>query len=224
MIRKKSCLALLASAALALSSDTPAQEANLPQFPFGTPVIVLPVQSTQPLPDGGWPGLARTEEEALRAMDAELEFALGERRGAEHWVLPSALRGRLERNPMLDVHPDQLAYQGLLEPPDSRDLIYDPLHSDLRALAALFNTRYLILPLEVRVEPVAEMRGQPAPDSEAAGGAEPYYHAVLLLAMIDIRTSTVVWHGEVGGAQGPRGSGALLAKLAQKVAKEVAAS
>jgi hypothetical protein len=187
-------------------------------FPFGTVVVVLPAQATEPLPGGTWPGHAATAEEALRGLDAELEFALSDRRGAENWAMPSELRRRVKRNPILDVNPDRLAYQGLLKRPDPRDQLYEPLHGELRTLAALFGTRYLMLPLLLQVEQVS-------PDELADGLAcpddETGRRAVLLVAFIDIRRSAVIWHGTVRGAAVCPESGALLASLATVIAREI---
>ncbi len=188
-------------------------------FPFGTTVVVLPVQSTEPLPGGAWPGRAATAEAALRAMDAEVEFALSDQRGAENWALPSALRRRVKRNPILAVNPDRLAYQGLLKRPDARDQLYEPLHGELRTLAALFGTRYLMLPLLLQVEPVSP--DEPTHDL-ACSDDETGQRAVLLVAFIDIRRSAVIWHGTIrGGAVCPE-SGALLARLAAVIARQIA--
>jgi hypothetical protein len=197
----------------------------MPRFPFGTPVVFIPVQSVQPLPDGGWPGGAADEEEALRAMDAELQFALDGSRGAEDWALPSDVVRRVDRNPMLRMDPARLAYQGLLEKPDKREQIYEPLHGELRGITALFDTRYVVLPISlfVEVEPPAE--DAPPPDSPADLSPERAdYRAHLLLAMIDIRSSTVVWWGEIVGEPGAADSPALTASLAERVAKAVAPS
>ncbi len=216
-------LAAAASAAwLGLASVASAQEA-LPRFPFGTPVAFVPVQSVQPLPDGSWPGGGDGEEETLRAMDAELAFALDGRRGAEDWALPEDVVRRVERNPMLRMDPRRLAYQGLLEEPDRREQIYEPLHGELRAISALFDTRYVVLPIALRAGPA-----DPAPregDRGSGGGAEPAEaRARLLIALIDIRSSTVVWHGEIEGLPAPAESPALLATLAERVAELVAPS
>ncbi len=189
-------------------------------FPFGTPVVVLPVQAVEPLPGGAWPADAATAEEALRAMDAELEFALADRRGAENWALPSALRRSLKRNPILAVNPDRLAYQGLIKRPDARDQIYEPLHGELRTLAALFGTRFLMLPLLLRVERVPEGEKDPVDELTCPDDVEPR-RAGLLIALIDIRRSAVMWHGTVSGGAVCPDSGALLASLATVIAREI---
>lgn len=214
--------AAVSVASVAFASVAAAQE-PIPRFPFGSPVAFVPVQSVQPLPDGSWPGGGDGEEETLRAMDAELAFALDGRRGAEDWALPDDVVRRVERNPMLRMDPRRLAYQGLVEEPDRRDQIYEPLHGELRAISALFDTRYVVLPIALRAGP-ADLPSEE--DGEASGVArEPAEaKARLLIALIDIRSSTVVWHGEIEGLPAPADSPALLATLAERVAERVAPS
>lgn len=207
---------------LAVAAAPAAAQDATATFPFGTPVVVLPVQSVEPSPGGAWPAHAATGEEALRAMDAELEFALADRRGADNWALPSALRRRVDRNPVLDVNPDRLAYQGLIERPDARDQIYEPLHGELRTLAALFGTRFLMLPLRLRVETVPVEESEDRADLAACAEAADRQRATLLVALIDIRRSAVIWHGSVPGAAVCPDSGGVLASLATVIAREIA--
>lgn len=214
--------AIAGLAVLVLSPASVAAQETVPRFPFGVPAVVLPVQSSLPTSGGAWPGRAASEEGAVRAMDAELEFALRERRGAEEWALPSDLRRSVRRNPMLRVNPDRVAYQGLLKAPDRRDQLYEPLHGELRALAALYGTRFVVLPLRLRVVPVAA-DSLDAADTACAAGAVPV-QAELLLALIDIRRSAVLWHGSVQGEAGCPDSGALLAGLAAQVARRITES
>jgi len=196
----------------------------MPHFPNGTTVILVPVQSTLPLEDGSWPGMARTEEEALRAMDAELEFAFGERRSAEDWVLPSDLRRTMERNPSLDIKPDRMAYSPLLVPLEDRKYIPEPLHSELRTLAALYDTRYLLVPVRLSVETESTDEARSGSEVAYSGGdaMAPASRAYLLAAMVDIRRSDVLWLGEFTGDPGTPDSGSLLATLANRMAELLA--
>jgi hypothetical protein len=219
----------LASPGIATGQDAPertgaASAAAMPHFPNGTTVVLVPVQSTLPLEDGSWPGMARTEEDALRAMDAELEFAFGERRAAEDWVLPSDLRRTMERNPSLDIKPDRMAYSPLLVPIDDRKYIPEPLHSELRTLAALYDTRYVVVPIRLTVETEStdEARSGSAVAYSGGDAVAPARRAYLLTAMIDIRRSDVLWLGEFTGDPGPSDSGSLLATLANEVAEKLA--
>lgn len=215
--------ATLAIAALVLLPGSVSAQNAVPRFPFGVPAVVMPVQSSLPMPGGAWPGRAASEEDALRAMDAELEFALAERRGAEDWALPSDVRRSVRRNPMLRVNPDRVAYQGLLKAPDRREQIYEPLHGELRALAALYGTRFVVLPLRLRVAPVQGPSSAAEAPTTCKGGASPV-EAELLLVLIDIRRSAVLWHGTVHGEAECPDSGALLAGLAASVARRITES
>lgn len=232
--RWRPAAAALACAAVSLvhAGHSTAQD-TAPRLPFGSAAVVLPVQSALPTPGGSWPGHAATEEASLRAMDAELAFALAERRAARDWALPENLRRRVARNPTLAVDPDRVAYQGLLQEPDRREQIYEPLHGELRTLAALSGTRFVVLPLRLRLAPAAEMAdaaGSPATASDAldvpaacAEGASRR-RPELLLALIDIRRSLVLWHGTVQGRPGCPESGGLLAELAATVALQLTES
>jgi len=220
-------LALLALAAWASgggSASALAQD-TAPRLPFGSVVVVLPVQSALPSAGGAWPGDVPTHDEALRAMDAELAFALAERRAAENWAMPDDLRRRVGRNPMIAVDPDRVAYQGLLARPDRREQIYEPLHGELRALAALFGTRFVVLPLRVRFAGADTGRPEagPGPASTCADGVAPV-RPELLLALIDIRRSAVLWHGTVQGQSACPETGGLLAGLAASVARQLTES
>jgi len=217
--------ALFAVAVPAVAQDT------APRLPFGSVAVVLPVQSSVPLPGGAWPGAAASQQEALRAMDAELAFALAGRRAAADWALPPDLRRRVRRNPMIKVDPDRVAFQGLIARPDRRDQIYEPLHGELRALAALFGTRFVVLPLRLGMAPERGAPPADEADSEAAaaahatcaGGRTPG-RPELLLALIDIRRSAVLWHGTVQGRAGCPEDGGLLAGLAASVARQLTES
>ncbi len=215
---------LVCSAVCATTAGPLSAQETIPHFPNGSTVILVPVQSTYPLEDGSWPGLASTEEKALRAMDAELEFAFGERRAAEDWILPSDLERTVERNPTLKIKPRRLAFSPLLVPIEDRKYIPEPLHSELRSLAALYDTRYLLVPVRLSVEAEPVDAARTGSEVAFAGGdaVAPAYRASLLLAMVDIRRSDVLWLGEIVGDPGMADSGSLLATLAGRVAGELA--
>lgn len=226
-------IALAGAAALSGAATPAVAQDTAPRLPFGSVAVVLPVQSAVPLPGGAWPGDASGQQEALEAMDAELAFALAERRAARDWALPTDLRRRVERNPMIRVDPDRVAYQGLVARPDRREQIYEPLHGELRALAALFGTRFVILPLRLRMTPEREApqdsEGEAEAGSADAGatscaGGQPPRRPELLLALIDIRRSAVLWHGAVQGRPGCPEDGGLLADLAASVARQLTES
>lgn len=197
-----------------------AQEAA-PRLPHGTPAVVLPVQSAEPTVAGSWPGGTASELDAMRAMDAELAFAFADRRSAEDWAMPDDLRRRVERNPMIEVDPDRVAYRGLVSEPDGRDQIYEPLHGELRALAALFGTRFVVLPMVLRATSDEAEAGMVPTSAEACPDGERRERVELLVALIDIRRSAVLWHGSIEGAAACSGGGGQLAGLAAVVAREL---
>lgn len=219
-MRPKSA-AFAAFAALAAAATPVSGQETAPRLPFGSAAVVLPVQASLPSPGGDWPGRTASADDARLTMDAELAFALRERRSARDWALPDDLRERVERNPLTRVDPDRVAYQGLLAEPDRRDRIYEPLHSELRTLAALFDTRFVVLPLVLRSHPVAATgtsEDTPAGAVPTCDDGERAERAELLLAIIDIRRSAVLWHGTVRGDATCPDAGGLLAGLAATVA------
>lgn len=207
----------------------------VPTFAPGGNAVLLPVQSVRPLPTGAYPGGVGSQRKAREAMTAELSFAFDEAQEGEGvWKLPSDVIRVMGRNPTLHVDPEHLAYQGLLSKPKDfkRYQIYEPLHGQLRAISAMFDTRHLVLPLQLAYEPFvedAETEGSAEADQgsgepESVGGsptasAEPMGRAVLLMALIDIRRSAVLWHGEVKGDPAPVNSSSLFASLAARVAE-----
>ena len=221
----------LAAMAFLLASAAPlqAQEGSIPQFPAGVPVVVFPVQSATPLIDGSWPGDQLSLDKTLATIDAELAFAFGETRAGEYWVAPLDVVAQVARNPMIGVDPERLAYQGLLNKPMAEEQLYEPLHGQLRRVAALFDARFVVVPLRLGFEPLAAAQDEAAdPDAEAgdesssgaqeAAEEEQAGQAVLLVAMIDIRRSAVMWHGHIKGEPASVHSPALLATLASRVA------
>ncbi|WP_420461478.1 hypothetical protein [Candidatus Palauibacter sp.] len=197
---------------LPLNTGLAAQDASferVPTLPNGVPVVVFPVQSAVPPAEGGWVGDTGSGRRAIDLLNAELAFAFGEEAGARSWALGPAVEARLARNPTIGVDPRRLAYHGLLRDPGRRQL-YEPLHTQLRQVASLFDARLVVLPLSVWYR-----RADRAPD---AG------RAVLLLAVIDVRRSAVLWHGTIEGRAADAASPAALTTLALRVADQLVPS
>lgn len=194
----------------------------VPTIPAGVPAVFLPVQQAQPTAGGAWLGGMKSERAVIDLLDAELAFALGEEEGARSWALPAAVRARLARNPTMKIDPGRLAYHGLVREPDAHRQIYEPLHTQLRKIAALFDARIIVLPMVAWYRP-------PTPEEQAAaieaGLENPGLgRAVLLTAVIDIRLSAVLWHGTIEGARGEPLSRGVLTTLALRAAAQLAPS
>ena len=201
-----------------LPAPAAAQETErIPTIPAGVAAVLLPVQETRPTAGGAWIGGAESERAAVDLLNAELAFAFGEEKGAEFWAFPEAVEERLRRNPMIRVDAGRLSYHGLLRAPEERAQIYEPLHSQLRQIAALFNARVVVLPLSVYSRPPTEEERLAA--TEAGSSEPPLGRAVLLTAVIDVRRSAVLWHGTIEGQPGEPMSRSVLTTLALNAAR-----
>lgn len=214
-------LPLLLTAGLAAQDG---HSARAPRLPGGAPVVLLPVQSAVPSTAAGV-GAATAGRDAVDLLNAELVFAFGEEAGARAWSLGPAVEARLARHPTIGVDPRRLAYHGLLRDPGRRQLP-EPLHSQLRQVASLFDARLVVLPLALWYRPAApdEPVGAGEPAARAHDASLTAARAVLLLAVIDVRRSAVLWHGTIeGGVHDPASPGALTT-LALRVADQLAPS
>ncbi|WP_420633689.1 hypothetical protein [Candidatus Palauibacter sp.] len=211
-------VAVFGGAALA-GQEAPSE--RLPTVPGGVPVVVLPVQSAIPAPGGAWVGGTGSGRGTIELLDAELAFAFGEEKGAGDWALGPAIETRLARNPVIGVDPRRLAYHGLLEAPAPSRQLYEPLHTQLRQVAALFGARVAVLPLSVSYREPEQGESSAA---RAAGVSVATGRAVLLVAVIDVRRSAVLWHGTIEGSAADAASPTALTTLALRVADQLAPS
>ncbi|HEU4630596.1 MAG TPA: hypothetical protein VFS08_12675 [Gemmatimonadaceae bacterium] len=138
----------------------------------GQRVLVLPVQH-----------VSADDSLGLRAgaLDAELAFALGERGLDATWAGAATARRLAAQNPTYASDPSVLPLSRS-RPLRAGDRVEDPLASQLRALVALHDGRYVVIPTELRVD--------------AAGGTR---RAVLELALVDARGAEVRWAGATSG-------------------------
>lgn len=210
--------------------DGQGRDELVPMLPAGAPVVVLPVQSARATPGGAWPGGAPSMEATVEALGAELAFAFADQRGAESWVMPGEVVDRVRRNPVVRVDPSRLPFHGLLQRPKAREQLYEPLHGQLRKVAALFGSRLVVLPLAVWYEaeppPEGGETGGGTTDASESAETRPTARgrAVLLMAVVDVRRAAVLWHGTMEGDVVEPGSPALLATLAQRVARQLSPS
>src|SRR5690606_25720825 len=140
--------------------------------------------------------------------DAELAFVLGERGLGALWTTAAAARRMAARNPGMGLEP------GALPLPPARQLergmILEPLAGQLRALAALADARYVVLPTALHL-------AAPAANGGPAGGA------TLRLLLVDVRAAQILWAGATQPAEVEASSPALGATIASRFADLIAA-
>ncbi len=172
----------------------------------GQTVLVLPVQYVQRVP-GGWLGGAASAQEAARSADMEITFALQEVGGRASWVTPEQQMEALSRRPSIDVYPYLLSADEARRQGGELRHVRDPLYGEIRMLAALFDARYAIWPMEIYYQR----------DREGEGA-----RLAIRTFLLDARGGDVLWFGIIRGSGGqPPASPAALAAAAQAFAVRV---
>ncbi len=217
--------------AVAVPAAVPAQQeaVGVPSLPGGVPVVMLPVQSAVPLPSGAWPAGASSRRALLEQANAEIHFAFEELgTGADDWHTPREIVDLAARNPTLNVEPRSVA-ASLLQGAAKGDRVPAPLHGQLRRISALFDTRYMMIPLALGWDPdsTTASTGDTAASADSAAGpgaseARTTGRAALDMALVDIRRGLVMWRGTLYGERAARDSPAILATLAARLAEGAA--
>lgn len=202
---------LAACAAACGGSKSTEQPAPLQSRPLaglvGTHVVVLPTHYLRP-DSNGWAARVTRPKETLAALDSAIERALSARGFSANWSFPPALARSARRNAGYVADPYALAGQRLR--PLARTVdnsLHEPLATQIRGIVALNDARFAVFPVELRFE------------SGANGTARP----VLRVALLDGRTSTVRWAGDIRGVAGAELDTAMLDSLASSFADLVAA-
>ena len=166
------------------------------------PLVVLPVQTVR-VTVPGWTEKVGDPRAYLTTLDDEFAFAIRERSIRGKWAFPPDLARSARRNPTYAVDPYTIAIDNLA--PVERDadkIIAEPLSGQLRAFAGLFGARYAFIPVSLRLAP------------EASGGGRATLHVVV----VDTRSATLMWKGDVSGDVAQTFSPAIAAGLAGRVA------
>jgi hypothetical protein len=211
-VSRTTFLALFAACAVACGGSKSAEQpAPLQWRPFaglaGQHVVLLPTHYLRP-DSIGWAARVTRPRETLAALDSAIERALSARGFSAGWAFPPALARSAKRNAGYVADPYALAGERLR--PLARSLddgLHEPLATQVRGIVAMNDARMAIFPVELRFEPVAD------------GSARP----VLRVALLDGRTSTIRWAGDVRGAPGAQLDTAMLDGLATAFADLVGA-
>jgi hypothetical protein len=210
---------LLLSPLAALSMGCGPKNTTTPSAPQGAlsglaaqRIVVLPAFAADIAPVLGWSS-ARPSE-VLRQLDADIVDALEERGVKQSWVFPEALRQSHVRNPTYTADPFALGMQPMRGAgPAVGTRLPEPLASQLRTIVALHDARYVLAPIELRLDTIPRTSG-----ASAAAAAPAMGRAVLKLALLDARASETRWVGQIIGdsasSYGPVVTASVAAKLA----------
>ena len=136
--------------------------------------------------------------------DRELAFALQARRGTSGWVFPPQFRQALDRSPNMDVPLEELPVSVFLRAEVRR--IGDPLYGILRRGAAVTQSEWALIPVEVAFRP-----GSPGVPGTVAVTA----------AVVEVLTGRVRWFGTAeGAADGPDDPGGV-ARAMDALARQI---
>ena len=168
-------------------------------------VMVLPAQAVIGEDRLGWRTAAGGDKALLAAVDRAIESELGARGLASIWIFPPALQRSARSNPtyltdpatMRALDPIRVALRKPNEP------LAEPFASQLRALAGVSDSRYAMVPLELRIE---------------ATGDGTSARMLLRSAIVDARGAQVMWVGEVAGDPLAAYAPAAITSLALRVA------
>lgn len=185
---------MLACGGRRVEPPSPDQPQAAPPDLTGQRVMVLPAQ-----PAAG----SSTVGAPVPGLDEEVAFWLAESAPRVEWVFPPEIERALARSPSLDIHIDALPVGSFHRARVER--IGDPLFGDLRALNALVNARYALVPVAAGY----------VPDTAGGGRVE------MNVALIDTIGGRVLWFGAVAGDAAAAGAAEGVASAARSLARIV---
>lgn len=197
-----------------MGRSDPVLEAPVPEAPLSAfaavRMIALPVQMVRSGDPMGWSARLGETKAFLARADSALEAALRERGLETQWAFPSDLARTAQRNPMHAVSPAVIRAGDAVRVMERRrgSEIPEPVATQIRTLAAFHDTRHALVPVEIRFEP-------------APGGTGG--HGVLRIAVLDVRTSRLVFTGDVVGDNSTEFSDGVVKELATRFADLIVA-
>lgn len=181
--------ALFAAALLygcAPSRAEPAQEATPAENPLtamiGRQLLVLPAQLLATAGPGGSWDVRPDEAGLLQLVDQEITESLKKRGIRGNWTFPKEIIASATRNAGLAGNPLGLSVAGIRRVKAGDTPLPEPLASQIRTLVSLTSARYVIMPLETRVDINSAQR-----------------KGYLRVLLIDARTARVLFVADVEG-------------------------
>lgn len=203
VVRSIHALAVTLASVSATAQTIPeARPGQLERF-AGSRVMVYPIQTLPIIEPSAWRADIGPSNAFLARADTAVELALAGRGLDGTWVFPPALRRSARRNPtyLSDPHTVRVAAAVMASTRKRDTPIAEPAASQIRALAAVSDARFALIPLELRFE--------------ASGALST---ATLRWAVVDARVAQVVWLGETSSNSRPAFSFEMIEELAQRTA------
>src|SRR5215472_3983265 len=207
-VRLSAGLGLLALAGCAHAPPEPVDLRPLPARPGtglgGERVIVLPLSMIRHGDSFGFAEQITNPREYLVNLNAQIEHRLTERAPRTTWVFPNTLVQVASKNPgylsdPFGLDPSQFA-------PDRwrpGQKLEDPLAGELRNYTSFVDARVALILVELRFVPRPMPRNHTLPEGERAmllaDSAHHMARAVVRIAVVDTRTTEVLWASDVVG-------------------------
>lgn len=173
-------------------------------------IVITPTFALHVAPVLGWESRVGRRDEVLRQLDSDIVATLTDRGLRRRWVFPADLVHSYRLNPTYATDPYDLAEQPLRSPGfEGGSPLPEPLASQLRTISALTDGRFILMPVELRLE---------------RAGTGTAGRAVLRLMLIDSRLSQARWVGEAKSDTTSTYGPALLANVATKLADMIVSS
>ena len=149
----------------------------------GSRIVVLPAQLVSTAAPGGSWDVQPQHAPLLKLIDQEIADAFRKRGVRNNWTFAEELIASATRNAGLAGNPLALPVAGIRRIRAGDTPLPEPLASQIRTLVSLTSARFVIMPLEMRVD--------------MSGGQRK---GSLRILLIDSRTARVTWAGDVDGA------------------------
>lgn len=179
-------IAALIASGCASSTPKPPEEVTTATSPLsgmiGRQVLVLPAQLISTALPGGSSEVRPDEASLLKLLDQEITDAFRKRGIRGNWTFADDIIASAARNGGLAGDPLGLPVAGIRRVKAGDTPLPEPLASNIRTLVSLTSARYVVMPLEARVD--------------MTGGQRKGSLRVLL---IDARTARVLWAADVEG-------------------------